>query len=55
MCLQMLENPNELIIHGYAYQDWIREIPNPQVGFTLFQDWTCIYMSPTSRYIGYAR
>ena len=28
----MLENANEVIIHGYAYQDWIREIPNPQVG-----------------------
>lgn len=29
--MQMLENPNEVIIHGYAYQDWIREISNPQV------------------------
>lgn len=30
--MQMLENANEVIIHGYAYQDWIREIANPQVG-----------------------
>ena len=30
-CLQMLENDNEIILHGYAYQDWVREIPNPQV------------------------
>ena len=26
----MLENENEYIIHGYAYRDWVREIPNPQ-------------------------
>ena len=27
---QLLENANEYIIHGYAYRDWVREIPNPQ-------------------------
>jgi hypothetical protein len=27
----MLENENEHIIHGYAYRDWIREIPNPHI------------------------
>ncbi|KAK9828765.1 hypothetical protein WJX72_001972 [[Myrmecia] bisecta] len=27
----LLENANEYVIHGYAYKDWIREIPNPQV------------------------
>lgn len=37
MCVQMLENPNEVIIHGYAYQDWIREISNPQVGSLRFK------------------
>jgi acetamidase/formamidase len=26
----LLENANEHIIHGYAYRDWLREIPNPQ-------------------------
>ncbi|KAL3145841.1 hypothetical protein ABBQ38_015213 [Trebouxia sp. C0009 RCD-2024] len=31
----MLENANEVIIHGYAYQDWIREISNPQVNVGL--------------------
>lgn len=35
MLMQMLENPNEVIIHGYAYQDWIREISNPQVSHKL--------------------
>ena len=25
----MLENANEFILHGYAYRDWIREIPSP--------------------------
>lgn len=34
-CMQMLENDNEVIIHGYAYQDWIREISNPQVSVLL--------------------
>lgn len=29
--LQMLENENEYIIHGLAYRDWAREIPNPQI------------------------
>lgn len=33
----MLENANEVIIHGYAYQDWIREISNPQVGSVCFK------------------
>lgn len=28
--LQLLENANEFIIHGYAYRDWIREIPHAQ-------------------------
>ena len=28
--MQLLENANEYIIHGYAYRDWIRSIPNPQ-------------------------
>ena len=28
--MQLLENENEFIIHGYAYRDWIREIPNAQ-------------------------
>ena len=27
--VQLLENANEYIIHGYAYRDWIREIPDP--------------------------
>ena len=27
----MLENANEIILHGFAYKDFIREIPNPQV------------------------
>ena len=31
MCVQIIENVNEIIIQGYAYQDWVREIPNPQV------------------------
>lgn len=31
MSLQIIENVNEIIIQGYAYADWIREIPNPQV------------------------
>lgn len=31
MCVQIIENVNEIIIQGYAYQDWLREIPNPQV------------------------
>ena len=31
MCMQIIENVNEIIIQGYAYQDWVREIPNPQV------------------------
>lgn len=31
MLLQMLENANEYILHGYAYTDWLRDIPNPQV------------------------
>ena len=26
---QLLENANEFIIHGYAYRDWVREIPDP--------------------------
>lgn len=34
MCLQIIENVNEIIIQGYAYQDWVREIPNPQVYLT---------------------
>lgn len=29
--VQLLENENEFIIHGYAYRDWIREIPNPHI------------------------
>ena len=29
--LQMLENANEIILHGFAYKDFLREIPNPQV------------------------
>ena len=29
--VQMLENANEYILHGYAYADWLRDIPNPQV------------------------
>ena len=31
VCVQIIENDNEIIIQGYAYQDWIREIPSPQV------------------------
>jgi acetamidase/formamidase len=27
----LLENANEWVINGYAYADWLREIPNPQV------------------------
>ena len=27
----MLENANEIILHGFAYKDFLREIPNPQV------------------------
>ncbi|KAK9814840.1 hypothetical protein WJX72_012452 [[Myrmecia] bisecta] len=32
----LLENENEFIIHGYAYKDWIREIPNPQVNVSKY-------------------
>ncbi|KAK9814409.1 hypothetical protein WJX72_005468 [[Myrmecia] bisecta] len=32
----LLENANEWIIHGYAYKDWIREIPNPQVNVSMY-------------------
>lgn len=38
MWLQMIENVNEIIIQGYAYADWIREIPNPQVDLAVL--WT---------------
>ena len=31
MCVQIIENVNEIIIQGYAYQDWVREIAHPQV------------------------
>ena len=31
--LQMLENANEIILHGFAYKDFLREIPNPQVRY----------------------
>ena len=36
VCVQIIENVNEIMIQGYAYQDWIREIPNPQVIFLVY-------------------
>ena len=29
--MQLLENENEFIIHGFAYRDWIREIASPNL------------------------
>jgi acetamidase/formamidase len=30
----LLENANEYVIHGYAYADYLREVPNPQYNIT---------------------
>ena len=42
----MLENANEIILHGFAYKDFLREIPNPQVGtFALISDQVHAHMT----------
>ena len=33
---QMLENANEYIIHGFAYRDWAREIPKPNLNVAAY-------------------
>ena len=44
--LQMLENANEIILHGFAYKDFLRELPNPQVCLAAVVLMHCIMLTP---------